>query len=127
MDLVLKIKSRWDTVMVGQDGIGLLLVICKITHKQDGKIQSTVAYIKAFLEFATTYQEPKQSKIDYYAMLKSRRDVVMAHFGQLGYHLKLYDKHWKSLMVTEGIVDKQAITTAKQEKCEQLTIDSSFK
>ena len=51
--------------------------------------------------------------------------MVTAHGGHLGYHLKLYDNHWKILMVTEGIVDEQAIDTAKQEEYTQLTMDLS--
>ena len=49
----------------------------------------------------------------------------MAHDGQPVYHIKLYDKHCKSLMVTEGVIDKKLIATAKQEECEKLTMDSS--
>ena len=75
-----------------------------------------MAYAKAFLEFYRTYQEPKKSNTDYYTLFKSRRYTVMAHIGQSGYHLKMYDKHWKILMVTEGIVDEQAINTAKREE-----------
>ena len=101
--------------MAYQDGIGLLHVIWGITHKQDEKMQSNMAYLKAFLEFATTYQDPNQSNTDYYALFNSRQDTVTAHGGQPIYHLKLYDKHWKRLVVTEGIIDSQAIDTTKRE------------
>ena len=47
----------------------------------------------------------------------------MAHGEQAGYHLKLYDKHWKILMVTEGILEKQVIATAKREEYVQLMMD----
>ena len=86
-----------------------------------------MAYVKAFLEFSMTYQDPKQSNTDYYALLKSRQDMVTAHAGQPRYHLKLYDKYWKRLMVTEGIVDKKVIKTVKREEYAQLTIDSEYK
>ena len=66
-----------------------------------------MAYVEAFLEFFTAYQDPTQSNIDYHVLFKSRPYMVTAHGGHLGYHLKLYDNHWKILMVTEGVVDKQ--------------------
>ena len=47
---------------------------------------------------------------------------MTAHGGHPGYHLKLYNKHWKRLMVTEGIVGKQVIDTTKQEEYAQLTM-----
>ena len=72
-----------------------------------------------------TYQEPKHSKTHYYDLFKSRQDTVMVHGGHPGYHIKLYEKHWKRLMVTEGIVEKKAIDTAKREEYAQLTMDSS--
>ena len=86
-------------------------------------MQSTMAYIKEFLEFATTYQEPKHSNTDYYALLKSIRNTVTAHGGHPGYHLKLYDNHWKRLIVIEVIVNKKAIDTEKREEYVQLTMD----
>ena len=113
--------------MADQDITWLLHVIWYITHKQDEKMQSTMAYIKEFLEFATTYQEPKQPNTEYYALFKSRRDTVTAYGRHPGYHLKLYVKHWKILMVAEGVIDEQAIDTEKQEEYAQLTLDLSFK
>ena len=52
--------------------------------------------------------------------------MVTAHGRKPGYHLKLYDKHWKILIVTEGIVNKQAIDTEKREEYVQLTMDSFY-
>ena len=98
MESVLKASSIWDTVMADQYAIGLILMIQDITHKKYEKMQSTMAYVKAFLELFTTYQDPKQSKIDYYALFKSRRYTVTAHGSQPGYRLKLYDNHCKRLM-----------------------------
>ena len=72
-----------------------------------------MAYGKAFLEFATTYQDPKQSNTYYYNMFKSRQYTVTVHGKQTGYHLKLHDKHWKILVVTEEVVDEQVIDTAR--------------
>ena len=54
MESVLKVNSRWDKIMEDQYGIGLLHVIWDITHKQDEKMKSTMAYVKVFLEFSTT-------------------------------------------------------------------------
>ena len=84
-----------------------------------------MAYVEAFLEFSMTYQEPKNMNTDYYALFKSRQDTSKAQGRQPDYHLKMYVKHWKILMVTEGIVDKQEIDTAKREEYAQLTMDSS--
>ena len=84
-----------------------------------------MAYVEAFLEFSTTYQEPNQSNTDYYALFKSRQDTAMAHDRQPRYHLKLYYNNWKRLMVTEGIIGEQAIETAKLEEYTQLKVDSS--
>ena len=102
----MKVNSRWDKIIADQDEIGLLLVTHDIPCKQDENMQRTMEYVEEFIAFATTYQEPKQSNTDYYALFKSRQDMVMAHGGHTGYHLKLYEKHWKILMVTEGIIDK---------------------
>ena len=74
-----------------------------------------------------TYQDPKQSNTYYYVMFKSIKGMVMAYIGQLGYHLKLYGKHWKRLMVMEGIVDKQVIDTSKREEYVQLMMYFSCK
>ena len=52
---VLKANRKWDTVMADQDGIGLLLAIWDITHNQEEKMQRTMAYVEAFIEFATAY------------------------------------------------------------------------
>ena len=92
MELVLKVNSRRDKIMVYQDGIGLLHVIQYITHKQYENIQSMMAHFEAFLEFSSTYQEPKQSNTDYNDLFKSRFNTVISHGGQMGYNLKLYDK-----------------------------------
>ena len=100
LESVLKENSRWDTIMADQDGIGLLRVIRDIPHKKYEKMHITMSYFKAFLELATTYQEPQQSNTDYYALFKSGQDTVTVHGGQPGYHLELYDKHWKRLIVT---------------------------
>ena len=113
LESVLKVNSIWDKTMSDQDGIGLLHMIQYITHKQYENMQSMIAYVKAFLEFSTTYQEPNQFITDYYDMFKSRRDTVTVHGGQPGYHLKLYAKNWNKLMVTEIIVDEQVIDTEK--------------
>ena len=91
LESVLKLNSRWDKIMADQDWIGLFHVIWDITHKQDENIQSTMAYVEAFLEFTTTYQEPKQLNTVYYALFKSIQDTVMANDGHPGYHLKLYE------------------------------------
>ena len=88
LESVLKVYSGWDTVMADQDVIVLILVIQDITHNQDEKMQSTMAYAEALFEFATTYHEPKQSNTDYYALLKSRRYMVTAHDRQPGYNPK---------------------------------------
>ena len=53
--------------------------------------------------------------------------MVTAHIRQPGYRLKLYYKHWKILMVTEGIVDNQVINNSKQDDYAQLTIYSFCK
>ena len=84
----------------------MIHVIQDINNKQDENIQSTMTYAEEFLEFAATYQDLKQSNIDYWALFKSRRDTVTAHGGQPGYNLKMYDKHWKRLMATKGIIDE---------------------
>ena len=94
LELSLKENSIWDKIMAYQDGIGLLHVIWDITHKQDENMQSTMAYVEAFLEFSTTCQEPKQSNTHYYTIFRSIQDTVTAHGGNLGYHLKLYDGKW---------------------------------
>ena len=52
----------WNKSMAYQDVIAPIHVIWDITHKQDDKMQSTMAYVEAFLKFATTCQEPKQPK-----------------------------------------------------------------
>ena len=114
MESVLKENSRCDKIMVDQDGLGLIHVIWYITHKQDKMMHSTMTYVEALLEFATTYQDPNYSNTDSYALLKSIRDTVTAHGRQPGYHLKLYDEHWKILVVTEGVVYEQAINTEKK-------------
>ena len=45
LDSVLKANRKWDTVMVDQDVICLLLVIQDITHKQNENNQSAMAYV----------------------------------------------------------------------------------
>ena len=77
-------------------------------------MQITIVYVEAFFELDTTYQEPKQSSTEYYALFKSIRYMVTTHGRHQCYHLKMYDKHWNRLMVTEGIVVEQAIDTKKR-------------
>ena len=43
--------------MADQDRIELLHVIRDTTHKQDEKMQSTMAYVNKFLGFSTIYQD----------------------------------------------------------------------
>ena len=105
LESVFKANIIWDKIMLDQDIIRLIHVIWYITHKQNNKMMSTMAYVEALLEFAMTSWELKQSKIHYYALFKSRLDTVMANGRKPGYHLKLYGNHWKRLVVTEGIVD----------------------
>ena len=45
--------------------IEMIHVIQDINNKQDENIQSTMTYAEEFLEFAATYQDLKQSNIDY--------------------------------------------------------------
>ena len=71
LELVLKANSIWENISCNQNGIGLLLVIRDITHKQDEKIQSTMLYVKAPLELLTTFQSEKQTNTSYYENFKS--------------------------------------------------------
>ena len=66
LELVLKANSRWEKISCDQNGIGLLLVIRDITHKQDENMQSTMSYVEAFLELSTTFQSTKQTNKSYY-------------------------------------------------------------
>ena len=68
-------------VMEDQDRILIILVMRYITHKQDNKMHSNMAYVQTFLEFSTTYQDPKQSNTDYYTLLKPRRYRATEHGG----------------------------------------------
>ena len=68
---VLTSNSRWDKILADQYGFVLIHVIWDITQKQDEKMQSTMEYVKVFLQFSMTYHEPKQSNTDSYALLKS--------------------------------------------------------
>ena len=72
LELLLKANSIWDKILVDQSGIRMLHVIWDVTHKQDENMQITIAYINTFPEFSTTYEEPKQSNTDYYALFKLR-------------------------------------------------------
>ena len=56
LELVLKANIRFI--------MGMLHVIWDIIHKYDNKMHRMMAYDTAFLEFSTTYQDPKQSNTD---------------------------------------------------------------
>ena len=55
LESVLKANSRWKNIVCDQNGIGLVLVIQDITHKQDDKMQSMMSYVEVFLEFSTAF------------------------------------------------------------------------
>ena len=65
-------------------------------------MQSAMSYVKAFLEFSTSFQYMKQTNTSYYELFKSRQDMVKAHGGQTGYHEYLYKKHWERLILKHG-------------------------
>ena len=65
-------------------------------------MQSTMSYVEAFFEFSTTFQSENQTNTSYYELSKSFRDTVKSHSGQLGYHERLYQKHWERIMLNHG-------------------------
>ena len=69
-------------------------------HKQDKKMQITMSYVEAFLEFSTTFKSAKQTNTRYYENFKSRHDTVKFHGRQMGYHGRLYKKHRERIMLT---------------------------
>ena len=56
LESLLKSQTRWDKVLGEMDGIGILLILQDITHKHDSLVQSTLSYVKTFLEWTLAFQ-----------------------------------------------------------------------
>ena len=60
LESLLKSQTRWDAVKKKMNGIKLLLMLSDITHKHNEYVQSTLVYIKTFLDWILTYQGKDQ-------------------------------------------------------------------
>ena len=125
---VLKTLTKWDAARLGQDAITLLGLIQDVTHKHDETKQGTMALVKSFLEFATTFQETGQTVDAYSTLFCARVDMVNAHGGNARFHLKIGSNHLKALVAKGGkaalsdfMADEQkAMTaTARASACEE--------
>ena len=80
------------------NGVGLLLMLRDITHKQDESVQSTLAYVKMFLEWTLTYQGNGQSNTDYYTLFLSRIDTIRPHGREPGFHKGVVQKYLTKIL-----------------------------
>ena len=58
------------------DGVGILTMLRDITNKQDNSVQSTLSYVKTFLEWTLTFQGKNESNTDYYTLFLSRIKTI---------------------------------------------------
>ena len=71
LEYLLKSQVKWDKVSKKMDGVGLLLMLRDITHKHNSSVQSTLSYVKTFLEWTLTFQGKNESNTDYYTLFLS--------------------------------------------------------
>ena len=85
------------------DGVEILLVLQDITHKYDSSVQSTLSYVKTFLEWTLTFQGKHESNTDYYTVFLSRIKTIRLHGGEPGFHNGVYQKHLAKLLSKSNI------------------------
>ena len=81
LESLLKSQTKWDKVSGEMDGVGILTMLRDITHKYDSLVQSTLSYVKTFLEWTLTFQGKNESNTDYYTLFLSRIETIRSHGG----------------------------------------------
>ena len=84
LESLLKSQTKWDRVSGEMDGVGILMMLRNITHKHDSLVQSTLSYVKTFLEWTLTFQGKNESNTDYYTLFLSRIKTIRLHGGNQG-------------------------------------------
>ena len=81
LESLLKSQTKWDKVSGEMDGVQILTILRDITHKHDSLVQSTLLYVKTFLEWTLTFQGKNESNTDYYTLFLSRIETIRSHGG----------------------------------------------
>ena len=102
-DSLLKSQIKWDKVLGEMDGVGILLMLQDITHKHDSLVQSTLSYVKTFLEWTLTFQGKQESNTNYYMLFLSRVKTIRLHGGKPGFHNGVYQKHLSKLLEKQNM------------------------
>ena len=81
LESLLKSQIKWVRVSGEMDGVGILTMLRDITHKHDTSVQSTLSYVKTFLEWTLTFQGKYEPNTDYYTLFLSRIETIRSHGG----------------------------------------------
>ena len=109
LESLLKSQLKWDRVSGEMDGVGLLVMLRDITHKHDSLVQSTLSYVKTFLEWTPTFQGKHESNTDYYTLFLSRIETIRSHGGEPGFHNGVYQKHLSKLLEKQNMTASEFI------------------
>ena len=98
LEEVLKTMTNWDSVSASEGAMGVLTMICDVSHDKTGAKQRVMMFVKFTIEFLTLCQKVGMSNDEYAIMFEAYVEVLTAHGGTPWHHPALMHKHWGILL-----------------------------
>ena len=99
--------ANWDSVSAYEDAMGLLTMICDVSHDKTGAKHMVMTFVELTIEFFTLCQQVSMSNDEYAIMFKSYVKALIAHGGTPWHHPALMQKHWDILLAARMLAKTQ--------------------
>ena len=86
METNLQVMENWSTIYPKQDGLGLISLICNVTHRRDETDQEILNIVRADKELILCHQKDHIALTQYLADFKEITEIVSGAGGNPGHH-----------------------------------------